>query len=77
MTGQNDPIQIAAEFFKQLGDVDQNTAITALTIAQLLITHREASINDFSNELVSADSKLLIEDSSEGFGGSEGCSGSD
>lgn len=52
MTGQGNPLDFAKASVEQLGGVDQNTAITDLNIAKLLVSHREAAINDFSRDLL-------------------------
>lgn len=45
-----DPAELARQLVKELGDVDSNTALTALQIARLLVLHREEAAGDFQQE---------------------------
>jgi len=52
------PTQLAEEVMKVVGDVDSNTAHTALEIAKLLLIHRETAARQFVNDQSCSQSDL-------------------
>lgn len=55
MTGQT-PIQLAEQILRLVGDADDNTARTALRIADELLQHRKRAEIDFHQECLTGDS---------------------
>lgn len=49
------PVELAGEIFKMLGDVDYNTALTAIKISKLLLSHREVGAIEFVTETINED----------------------
>ena len=51
------PIQLAEKIRAVIADYDRNTAMTALEIAKLLVTHRELAVDSFTAAIISGDSQ--------------------